>query len=99
MSQFLDYLETTNLQLDKISSDTTRCTKCNSTTSKISKLKIVNKIPQGVLEYDDKFWKCDKCDQIYWEGAHIQNLQEFVHKIKKKKRNLNCFTNRHFHRC
>jgi len=81
IEQFLEILETTNLQLDRISGDAARCTKCNSTTSQISKLKIGNKIPQGVLEFNDKFWKCDKCEQIYWEGTHIKNLQEFVHKI------------------
>lgn len=82
IEQFLEILETTNLQLDEISGDTARCPKCNSTTSQINKLKIRNKIPQGVLEYNDKFWKCDQCDQIYWEGTHIKNLQEFIHKIK-----------------
>ena len=81
LEQFLEILETTNLRLDGISGDAARCTKCNSTTSQISKLKIGNKIPQGVLEFNDKFWKCDKCEQIYWEGTHIKNLQEFVHKI------------------
>ena len=81
IEQFLEILETTHLQLDVISGDTARCTKCNSTTSQINKLKIGNKIPQRVLEFNDKFWKCDKCEQIYWEGTHIKNLQEFVHKI------------------
>jgi len=81
IEQFLEILETTNLQLNGISGDVARCTKCNSTTSQISKLKIGNKIPQEVLEFNDKFWKCDKCEQIYWEGTHIKNLQKFVHKI------------------
>jgi len=84
IEQFLEILESTHLQFDEISGDSARCTKCNSPTSQINKLKIENKIPQGVLEYHDKFWKCDRCDQIYWEGTHIKNLQEFVHKIKLK---------------
>jgi len=84
LDQFLEILETTHLQLDEISGNTARCPKCNSPTSQIDKLKIGNKIPQGVLEYNDKFWKCDGCDQIYWEGTHIKNLQEFVRKIKLK---------------
>jgi len=84
IEQFLEILETTHLQFDEISGDSARCTKCNSPTSQINKLEIKNKIPQGVLEYHDKFWKCDRCDQIYWEGTHIKNLQEFVHKIKLK---------------
>jgi len=81
IEQFLEILESTHLKLDEISGDTARCTKCNSLTSQISKSEIKNKIPQGLLEYHDKFWKCDGCDQIYWEGTHIKNLQEFVHKI------------------
>jgi len=82
IDQFLEILEITHLQLTEISGDAARCTKCNSTTSQISKLKIGNKIPQEVLEFNDKFWKCDGCDQIYWEGTHIKNLQKFINKIK-----------------
>ena len=88
IDQFLEILETINLQLNEISGDISRCTKCNSTTSRISKLKIENKIPQGVLEYNDRFWKCDKCDKIYWEGTHTKNLQEFVHEIKRRSNHL-----------
>ena len=84
LDQFLEILETTHLQLDEISGNTARCPKCNSSTSQIEKLKIGHKIPQGVLEYNDKFWKCEGCDQIYWEGTHIKNLQEFARKIKLK---------------
>ncbi len=69
IEQFLEILETTHLQFDEISGDSARCTKCNSLTSEINKFEIENKIPQGVLEYHDKFWKCDRCDQIYWEGT------------------------------
>ncbi len=84
VDQFLEILESTHLQLDEISGNTARCPKCNSSTSQIDKLKIRNKIPEGVLEYNDKFWKCEGCDQIYWEGTHIKNLQEFARKIKLK---------------
>jgi len=84
IEQFLEILKITHLQLDEVSGDSARCTKCNSPTSKISKLELENQIPQGVLEYNEKFWKCDGCEQIYWEGTHIKNLQEFVRKIKLK---------------
>ncbi len=84
IEQFLEILKITNIQLDKISGDSARCTKCNSLTSKISKLELENKIPQGVLENNEKFWKCDDCDQIYCEVTHIKNLQEFARKIKLK---------------
>jgi hypothetical protein len=82
IEQFLEILEHVPLELNTRSGDIARCTKCNSTTSQIHKSKVTDKIPERVLEYNDKFWKCDNCNQIYWEGTHIKKLQEFFHKIK-----------------
>ena len=80
--QFLEILKITNLEINTISGDTARCTKCNADTFRIDKSEIKNQILPGVLEQNDLFWQCEKCSQIYWEGTHIKNLQEFVNKIK-----------------
>ena len=82
IEQFLEILEHIPLELDTISGDTARCTKCNSPTLQIDKSKISGKIPQKVLEFNDRFWKCENCNQIYWEGTHIKKLQEFLEKVK-----------------
>lgn len=82
IEQFLEILEQIPLKLDIISGDTARCTKCNFPTSQINKSEISGKIPQKVSEFNDKFWKCGNCEQIYWEGTHIKKLQEFLEKIK-----------------
>ena len=84
IEQFQQILEKTNLEFSEISGDIARCPKCNFTTSQIKKSEIINEIPQRILDYHNKFWKCDGCNKIYWEGTHIKNLQEFVHKIKCK---------------
>jgi len=84
IEQFLEILDTVRLELNEISGDTARCTKCNSPTTQISKSKISNKIPSRVLEFNEKFWECDKCKQIYWEGTHIKKLQDFLSKIKTR---------------
>ncbi|MDH5658312.1 MAG: Mut7-C RNAse domain-containing protein [Nitrosopumilus sp.] len=82
IEQFLEILNTVHLEVDKISGDTARCTKCNSQTTEISKSEILDKVPSKVLEFNEKFWECDKCKQIYWEGTHVKKLQDFVNKIK-----------------
>ncbi|KEQ56014.1 Mut7-C RNAse domain protein [Marine Group I thaumarchaeote SCGC AAA799-E16] len=82
IEQFLEILKQTNLKLNGISGDVARCTKCNSLTYAIEKSKISQNVSQGVLENNDRFWKCKNCDQIYWEGTHIKNLQKFVKKLK-----------------
>ncbi|HEY5735803.1 MAG TPA: Mut7-C RNAse domain-containing protein [Nitrosopumilus sp.] len=86
VEQFLEILEQIPLQLDSISGDRARCTKCNFPTSQIDKSKILSKIPQKVSEFNDKFWKCDNCDQIYWEGTHIKKIQEFLERVKLGRR-------------
>lgn len=82
IEQFKEILKKTNLEVNTISGDLARCTKCNFKTFQIKKSEIQNKIPKRVLDYHDKFWKCGKCDQIYWEGTHIEKLQEFIRKLK-----------------
>jgi uncharacterized protein with PIN domain len=72
------------LKLDEITGDTARCTKCNSPTSQIDKSNVEDKVPEKVLEFNEKFWKCDNCNQIYWEGTHIIKLQEFLVKLKAR---------------
>ena len=82
IEQFLEILKHISLKLDEITGDTARCTKCNSTTSQIDKSCVVDKVPAKVLEFNEKFWRCDNCSQIYWEGTHIKKLQEFLEKLK-----------------
>lgn len=84
LEQFLEILQIVPLEFDKITGDTARCTKCNSMTLPVTKSEIENKVPQVVLEYNEKFWKCENCGQIYWEGTHIKNLQKFMDKIKSQ---------------
>ena len=81
VEQFLEIINKIDLKLDEISGENARCTKCNSTTSQIDKSKIKNDVPQGVLDFNEKFWKCNNCNQVYWEGTHIKNLQDFVKKV------------------
>ena len=72
-----------NLEISKINGDNARCPKCNSITTLTDKRTIKEKIPEKVYQINDKFWICDNCNQVYWEGTHIENLQEFVNKINE----------------
>lgn len=83
VDQFFEIINAVNLKI-QITGDTARCPKCNSLTESIDKNIIKERIPQGVLKSNDKFWKCKCCNQIYWEGTHIKNLQEFVGKVNER---------------
>ena len=75
-----------NLRLSSvsISANSTRCTDCNEKLEPVKKQDIKNEIPEGVFEKTDNFWKCSKCNKIYWEGTHIQRLQKLVDELNEK---------------
>jgi len=84
IDQFFEIITSVNLKRVKINGNTARCPKCNSLTESVDKNIIKEKIPQGVLKSNDKFWRCKCCKQVYWEGTHIKNLQEFVGKVNER---------------
>lgn len=72
--------------LDKFIVDTnnSRCIMCNGKLESVEKYRIIGKIPEGVLEREKKFWMCDSCKKIYWEGTHFTKLQEFATKLNDR---------------
>ena len=75
-----------NLKLSKlvISGNTTRCTECNGELKIINKDNVMNKVPDGILEKINDFWECINCKKIYWEGTHIERLQNFVDELNER---------------
>ena len=65
----------------EINGDVARCPKCNSATIPFERQDLLGVLPAGVLELYERFWRCGKCSQVYWEGTHIKNLQRFVGEV------------------
>ena len=84
IEQCLEIIASINLKKIQIDGNSARCPKCNSLTELIDKNNIKEKISQGVFNSNEKFWKCKCCNQLYWEGTHIINLQEFVRKVNER---------------
>ena len=84
VEQFFEIITSVNLKRFQINGDIARCPKCNSLTESVDKELIKEKIPYRVLKSNDKFWICKYCNQVYWEGTHIKNMQEFVGKINER---------------
>lgn len=84
IEEFLEIINSVNLKRIQINGNIARCPKCNSLTESVDKEIIKERIPLGVLKLNDKFWICKCCNQIYWEGTHIKNLQEFVGKVNER---------------
>ncbi len=52
----------------------TRCILCNEPVVEISKDAVAGKVPEEVLERQEKFWICKNCDRIYWSASHWDNM-------------------------
>lgn len=74
------------IKLEKfvIDSNSSRCAACNGKLQPIEKYRIINKVPEGVLEREENFWMCDGCKKIYWQGTHFEKLQEFADQLNNK---------------
>ncbi len=76
----------TRIKLGRFVMDTNnaRCVVCNGKLQSIEKYKIVSKIPEGILQREEKFWICNICEKIYWEGTHFKKIQEFVDQLNHR---------------
>lgn len=51
-----------------------RCTRCNSPLKEISKEDIKERLLPKTKKYYDKFYICENCNKIYWEGSHREKI-------------------------
>ncbi len=84
IEQFCKIISHADMSLAQINGDVARCTLCNSTSECVDKSSIKGKIPNNVYETNERFWRCNNCGQIYWEGTHIKNLQKFVDRLNER---------------
>jgi len=84
IEQFLELTNKICLKNFEINGNIARCPKCNTQTESIDKNNYKEKIPLGVFNLNENYWRCKNCDKIYWEGTHIKNLQVFVGQINER---------------
>ncbi len=84
IEQFLQINEKTSLGKFTVGGGSSRCPVCNGELQHIEKNGVSEKVPTGVFENMKDFWKCTKCEKIYWEGTHIKNLQQFTMKLNER---------------
>ena len=84
IEQFLEINEKAGFGKCTVGGGSSRCPVCNGELQHIEKNDVFEKVPTGVFENMKDFWKCTKCEKIYWEGTHIKNLQQFTMKINER---------------
>ncbi|TKJ41887.1 hypothetical protein CEE37_04780 [candidate division LCP-89 bacterium B3_LCP] len=53
-----------------------RCLKCNLLLTAIPEEKLLNKVPERILQNFNKFQHCTSCKRIYWQGSHLKRMRQ-----------------------
>jgi uncharacterized protein with PIN domain len=60
----------------------TRCMECNGRLRGVAKPAIENRLPKGVVQHYNAFWRCSDCGRIYWKGHHYQAMSKWIDVLK-----------------
>lgn len=53
-----------------------RCTKCNGLFEVISTETAAKCVPKGVLATFKEFWKCNRCNNVVWQGKKFESIRQ-----------------------
>ncbi|MEM2119337.1 MAG: Mut7-C RNAse domain-containing protein [Candidatus Bathyarchaeia archaeon] len=73
-----------NIALD-VDMAVSRCPKCNAKVKPVAKKSVTNKVNRNTFLYYNDFWKCQRCGQIYWQGAHWEKIRKTLENAKAYK--------------
>lgn len=55
-----------------------RCLTCNGALQLVDKSDIAHRVPHHSRNCYDRFYECQGCAQVYWEGSHVTRMRERV---------------------
>jgi len=58
-----------------------RCSRCNGLVHPVAKTQVLELLEPKTRRYYDRFWQCDDCGQVYWEGSHMHGLHRLVNRL------------------
>jgi uncharacterized protein with PIN domain len=60
-----------------------RCLLCNEQLVEIPHQEADGKVPDFIFNQQKDFYRCPKCQRIYWKGSHLDNMQKKVSELLK----------------
>ena len=53
-----------------------RCLLCNSVVDRIERQEVEGKVPDYIFHLHQEFYRCSRCQQIYWPGSHLERMKK-----------------------
>jgi hypothetical protein len=55
-----------------------RCLNCNGMLKVVEKSAVAHRIPLHSRQFYERFFECDICARVYWEGSHVTRMRERI---------------------
>lgn len=70
------------LQLERDAKPFTLCLHCNEALQEIDKAAVLERLPENVAKYYERFCTCPRCKRIYWEGSHWKRMRSWLDELR-----------------
>ena len=57
------------------------CLRCNVTLVDIGKAAVIDRLPDTVARAHERFFRCGRCERIYWPGSHYDRMQAALQRM------------------
>jgi len=58
-----------------------RCLLCNSLIKSLQREKAKGRVPDFIYLNHRNFFECPKCQKVYWQGSHLQNMKKTLEEL------------------
>jgi uncharacterized protein with PIN domain len=55
-----------------------RCLNCNGMLRVVEKSTVADRVPHHSRQFYDRFFECDACARVYWEGSHVARMRRRI---------------------
>jgi uncharacterized protein with PIN domain len=69
------------LQLESALAPFTRCRECNVPLEDVSREAVLDRLPEKVRGFYDRFKRCPGCERVYWEGTHFARMKGVLERL------------------
>jgi uncharacterized protein with PIN domain/sulfur carrier protein ThiS len=69
-------------QLQELVRPFTRCLRCNSPLTPVSKEEVFERLPPRVRQRQTEFHRCCLCPRVYWPGSHQERMSSLVEQVR-----------------
>ena len=63
-----------------------RCMECNGELETVRSDTIVERVPPGVIQDHQRFFRCRVCDRVFWHGSHWERIGDRLERVFGERR-------------